>query len=217
MYSLYIRLRCMDCQFEVGRTYKAKVKHSRIESILVSGSELTVGFSTFSSEPLFNNTPEKCPEHRASGGGHWEWDPASKRAVCKAGAKDNFKWKAAKDSKQGTAKANENKNVPACKDQESFSNTTLTVVITVKPSSGMEWEFPEAPSVVAARVLRDLNQNTRNTTFKEASGVNPNLFLAVTLSETIEGTQRDTADVEVTGLGKAGILFPGRHLAGQAR
>jgi hypothetical protein len=71
----------------------------------------------------------------------------------------------------------------------------------------MQWKFPEAPSVVAARILQDLNQNKLNITFKEASGVTPNLYLTVTLSETNEGTRRDTANVEVTGLGKAGILF----------
>jgi hypothetical protein len=203
------RMRCIECPFEIGRTYKAKVKYSRIASILVNGAELTVGFSVFAAadKRVINFTPEKCPEHRASGGGHWEWDPSSKRAVCKAGAKDNIKWKAAKGSKQERAKANESKNIPPCKDQPGFANKTLTVVITVKPDSDMHWKFPEAPSVVAERILSDLNANTRNITFKEASGTLPNLYVNVTMSETNEGTRQDSARVEVTGLGKVGTLF----------
>jgi hypothetical protein len=96
---------------------------------------------------------------------------------------------------------------PPCDEQPGFSNTTLTVVTIVKPESGKTWNFPEAPSVLAAQLLQGLNQNTRNITFKEASGVTPNLYFNITLSESIEGTRRYQAYVEVTGLGKVGMLF----------
>jgi hypothetical protein len=94
-----------------------------------------------------------------------------------------------------------------CDDQTGFSNTTLTLITTVKPTSGMTWTFPEAPSVVAQRVLTNLNANAKSITFKEANGVIPNLYINVTLSETNSGTQQDTAYAEVTGLAKAGTLF----------
>ena len=46
-------------------------------------------------------------------------------------------------------------------------------------------------------------------------GVVPNLYINVTISETNNGTQQDSASVEVTGLGKAGVLF--RESSGPAR
>ncbi len=98
-------------------------------------------------------------------------------------------------------------NVWPCQDQQGFSYTTLTVVITVKPNYNMTWKFPEAPSVVAQRILADLNGNGSGITFQEANGVVPNLFITVTLSETNNGTQQDSAYSEVTGLGKVGVLF----------
>jgi hypothetical protein len=94
-----------------------------------------------------------------------------------------------------------------CQDQAGFSNTTLTIVTTVTPSAGMKWSFDEAPSVVAQRILTDLNGNSHNITFKEASGVVPNLYINVTLSETNSGTQQDSAYATVTGLAKSGNLF----------
>jgi hypothetical protein len=94
-----------------------------------------------------------------------------------------------------------------CQDQQGFSSTTLTVVIIVKPTYNMSWKFPEAPSVVAQRILADLNENSRGITFQEANGVVPNLFINVTMSETNDGTQQDSAYAEVTGLGKSGTLF----------
>lgn len=94
-----------------------------------------------------------------------------------------------------------------CDDQTRFSNTTLTIVTTVTPAAGKVWSFDSAPSVIAARLLTDLNANPNNNTFKEASGVVPNLYLSVTMSETNAGTQQDQAWVTVTGLGKSGTLF----------
>jgi hypothetical protein len=106
------------------------------------------------------------------------------------------------------------KKYPPCGGHPGFANTTLAVVTTVKPESGKTWKFPEAASVIASRVLRGLNQNTRNIVFKEASGVTPNFVLNVTLIETSDGTLRDTAYVEVTGLGEAGVIF--RASSGEA-
>jgi hypothetical protein len=101
-----------------------------------------------------------------------------------------------------------------CQDQQGFSNTTLTVVITVKPSYNMTWKFPEAPSVVAQRILSDLNDNSAGISFQEANGVVPNLYITVTISETNDGTQQDSAYAEVTGLGRVGTLF--HESSGQA-
>ncbi len=94
-----------------------------------------------------------------------------------------------------------------CGDQLGFSNTTLLIVTTVTPAAGKVWSFDSAPSVIAARILSDLNANPNNITFKEASGVVPNLYLNVTMSETNTGTQQDQAWISVTGLGKPGVLF----------
>lgn len=94
-----------------------------------------------------------------------------------------------------------------CQDQTAFSNITLTVVTTVKPSYNMTWKFSEAPSVVAKYLLTDLNSNTHGIIFTEASGVVPNLLFNMTMSETNEGTQQDSAYITVTGLGKNGNLF----------
>lgn len=105
-------------------------------------------------------------------------------------------------------------NVWPCQDQQGFSYTMLTVVITVKPAYNMTWKFPEAPSVVAQRILADLNENGAGITFQEANGVVPNLYINVTISETNNGTQQDSAYAEVTGLAKSGILF--RESSGQA-
>lgn len=104
-------------------------------------------------------------------------------------------------------KRNRNNNLVACYDQQGFSYTTLTVVISVKPTYNMQWKFPEAPSVVAERLLNQLNANSSGITFREANGVVPNLYINVTMSETNDGTQQDSAYVEVTGLGRAGTQF----------
>jgi hypothetical protein len=112
------------------------------------------------------------------------------------------------------SKKRKQSNVWPCQDQQGFNYTTLTVVITVKPAYNMTWKFPEAPSVVAERNLADLNANGAGITFQEANGVVPNLYINVTISETNNGTQQDSAYVEVTGLGKSGILF--RETSGQA-
>jgi len=107
----------------------------------------------------------------------------------------------------GTGSAVSGATIYPCKDHLGFSNTTLLIVTTVKPVSGMTWSFPEAPSVVAQRILTDLNANTAAIVFKEANGVVPNLFFNVTVSETNSGTQQDSAYVVVTGLALPGTLF----------
>lgn len=96
---------------------------------------------------------------------------------------------------------------PQCDSQPGFSNTTLTLVTTAKVAANLQWTRSESPSVVARGLLRGLNQNTRNITFREASGVTPNLFFALTLGGTLEGTTQATAYIVVTGLGKSGTLF----------
>jgi len=112
------------------------------------------------------------------------------------------------------AKKKKKDNIWPCQDQQGFRYTTLTVVITVKPTYNMTWKFPEAPSVVAQRILADLNANSQGITFQEANGVVPNLYINVTMSETNAGTQQDSAYSEVTGLGKSGTLF--HESSGQA-
>jgi hypothetical protein len=94
-----------------------------------------------------------------------------------------------------------------CQDQTGFSSTTLTIVTSVKPSYNQTWVFAEAPSVVATRILANLNNNSANVTFKEANGVVPNLYINVTLTESNSGTQQDSAYAAVTGLAKPGTLF----------
>jgi len=94
-----------------------------------------------------------------------------------------------------------------CQDQQGFSYTTLTVVISIKPDYAMTWKFPEAPSVVAQRLLDQLNSNNRGITFSEANGIIPNLYINVVMRETNDGTQQDSASAEVTGLAKRGVLF----------
>lgn len=97
---------------------------------------------------------------------------------------------------------------PRCDTQPGFSNTTLTVVTTVKLGSNLKWRVPEeGPAYYAREILEQLNLNTRNITFREASGVTPNLFFNITFSGSVEGTTQATAYVEVTGLGKPGTLF----------
>lgn len=99
------------------------------------------------------------------------------------------------------------KNLPPCEMVGSVAGSTLNIVTTVKPEAGKTWKFPEAPSVVAARLLQALNKNTRNIVFTEANGVTPNYYFNVIVTESSEGTRRASASVEVTGLGKPGILF----------
>lgn len=94
-----------------------------------------------------------------------------------------------------------------CTDQTGFADTTLTIVTTVTAAAGKTWTFDSAPSVIAQRLLTDLNKNTADITFKEANGVVPNLYFNLTLSENNSGTLQDQAFVTVTGLGKAGTLF----------
>lgn len=94
-----------------------------------------------------------------------------------------------------------------CQDVTGFSNTTLTIVTTVNAAAGKTWTFDSAPSVIAQRLLTDLNNNSSGIVFKEANGVVPNLYFNVTLSENNSGTLQDQAYVTVTGLAKAGTLF----------
>jgi hypothetical protein len=96
---------------------------------------------------------------------------------------------------------------PGC-TYPSLASHDVTLVITVKPAAGMEWKFPEAPSVVADRILDGLKQNsqwkakdnwTHNIDFKEASGTEPSFRINVTVSETNEGTRQDSMEAVVEG------------------
>jgi hypothetical protein len=88
---------------------------------------------------------------------------------------------------------------------------TLRVVIKVKPVEGTEWKFPEAPEVVARRLLDDLNKNANwiekdngipSKTwikFEEASGQQPDFIINVVVTETYEGTRQDSLEAAVEG------------------
>jgi hypothetical protein len=115
-----------------------------------------------------------------------------------------------------TMTAQKRGNLPPCADHSAFYNTTVTVEINVSPAAHMDWKFPEAPSVVAERILSGLNDNNRLIKFKEPNGMLPNFIINVTMTETNQGTRRDQASAELVGppegsqLGAAGsgtILF----------
>ncbi|PYS21323.1 MAG: hypothetical protein DMF72_17700 [Acidobacteria bacterium] len=203
LYVIDVDGRGEDYPLKPERTYKAHMRDGKVISILIGGTNVPMkewGFSGTSQTWTCESRPS--PE-----GGHWERKPDGD-FHCAPGTKESVKWKADKGSKQETGRSNQKSNIPPCDLlQQPFHDTALTVVITVKPASGLQWTFPEAPSHVAQRILADLNANQRNITFKEASGVVPNLYINVTVSEISEGTKQDTANAEVTGLGKAGTLF----------
>jgi len=97
----------------------------------------------------------------------------------------------------------------AADEQPGFRNTNLLVVITVSAGGGREWDFPEeGPSSVADGLLEDLNNDgaADGNSFKEASGVLPNLNIDVIFTNLTEGTARITATASVSGLAR-GHLF----------
>jgi len=96
---------------------------------------------------------------------------------------------------------------PQCYTQTPFSNTTLNTVVTAKVLPGLKWKSDESPSVVARGLLESLNSNNRGIKFVVANGVTPNLYLNLSLGGSMEGTNQLIAYVEVTGLGKSGVLF----------
>ncbi len=76
----------------------------------------------------------------------------------------------------------------------------IKVVITVSPEDKKrEWTFSEAPAVVAQRILAGLNADENGLQFKEANGEKETIDIDVFLSETHEGTQRDSAFALVAG------------------
>ena len=204
-------IRCGNvCPFQVGRTYEATLVNYDttgealiIESILIEGGKLRLRAgpmtNLLSPSRAFTCDPPLSPK-----GGHWEVG-SDGISVCKSGRKETIKWTPdapeadTRVSKQGNNSKKNNKNIPACRDHDGYSNATITVVITVKPAANQTWKFPEAPSTVADRILTDLNTNNHGITFKEASGALPNYRLDVTISETAQGTQQDSGWVEVTG------------------
>ncbi len=98
--------------------------------------------------------------------------------------------------------------IPPCDQQGPFHDTSLTVVVTVKPTPNYKWAIEDAPEFFASALLDYLNaHNKRNITFKEANGVTPNLYFHVTMLQTSEGTQRNQVWIEVAGLEKEGVLF----------
>jgi len=203
-YHYMYRLFCgPKCPVEDGRTYPALIHYgTHIKQLTFGRYKLKVIGFIGNDSPLFTDgVSYKCPTPLP--GGHWESSP-TEGLICKPGKDDHIKWKAAKPTETyGT-----------CNEQNKFANTVLNVTITVKPGVDMAWKFDEAPSVIANRIVEGLNKNGSNIKFQEASGVTPNLFLKVTAVETNEGTRQDSFYVEVTGMGKSGILF--RESSGKA-
>src|ERR1041385_4393177 len=99
-----------------------------------------------------------------------------------------------------TTSAQKRKNLSQCTDHPALFNDNILMLINVKPVANMEWKFPEAPSVVAKRIFDDLNKNDQLINFKEPNGVLPLFIINVTISETNNGTRRDEAWAEVSGL-----------------
>jgi hypothetical protein len=190
-----------DADLTIGRTYKAHMVNGQVRSIVINGVPVTMKEESWGK----TSTTLVCDSRPSPEGGHWEL--TANGFKCAAGVKETVKWKADKGSKQEAVRSNQRSNIPTCDLQQPFHDTVLTVVISVTPESNLQWTFPEAPSHVAQRILADLNANRRNRTFKEASGVVPNLYINVTVNETGAGTKQDTAYAIVTGLGKAGTLF----------
>ena len=207
-YLYEIRCNGQACPFQVGRTYKANMYGAGgslyIDSIVIEGGKSRISAGGVS-DSLSPSRAEACDPPLSPKGGHWELDPFG-AARCKPGREETIKWtpdapeqKAdTRVSTQGNKSKKNNKNIPACNDHAGYSNTTLTVVITVKPAPNQTWKFPEAPATVADRILTGLNNNKRGITFKEASGELPNLRIDVIMSETNEGTQQDSASVQVS-------------------
>jgi hypothetical protein len=204
---------CYRCFIREGEAYRARLtKEGNLYSVLVDGRELVAGAPYNETDPILSGyhfdsagrssiamkgtCTEKAPAH-------WE-----KRSFPKIGdadfwpqciaGKDTRPWPLASPTEQAT--------LPRCNEHDGFANETVTVVIDVYPGSGMSWLFDEAPAEVAHVLLYQLNQNTSGIQFTEASGVEPMITLSVTVTQTIEGTERDTAEAQVNGLGE-GYLF----------
>src|SRR2546425_7872403 len=170
---------------KIGRTYSAHLSGTSHLSIVVNGTLIhPKGTLDFGAS---NVQTWSCQERPSPEGGHWEWLPQGNgsggHTDCKPGVKETVKWKPDKGSKQETARTNQ-QNIPACEEQERFHDTTVTVVTTVKPAQGFKWTMDDAPSFFAGALLDYLNKNTSNITFREASGVAPNFYLNVTMSQT---------------------------------
>jgi len=192
-----------------GKSYSAHTMGSNFIEIEVNGVRVTpkpmFAFGTENDQTWACDFPPSKDDH------HWKWSPQlnekGSHLACVVGSGDPVRWEEAKVSKRDAADARAASKLALCADQPGFSNTTLTVVTAVTPAAGMQWKFDEAPSVVARRLLDDLNRNSRGILFTEASGSVPNLYFDVTLSETNAGTRQDSAWVNVRGLGRVGRLF----------
>jgi len=187
-----------NCPLKIGRTYKAHMVNGNVTSILINGMPVAI--------KIWKTIGMQCNSRLSPEGGHWE-ATANGGYTCKSGAKETVNWKADKGSKQEIARSNS--KIPPCDLlQPPFHDTVLTVVTTVKPAANYEWTMDDEPAFFAGALLDYLNQHTtKNIRFKEANGVTPNLYFQVTMFQSNEGTQQNRASVEVTGLGKEGVLF----------
>jgi hypothetical protein len=88
---------------------------------------------------------------------------------------------------------------PQCLDHDPIRYVPVTVITTVQPAANYKWSFSDAPAVLAQYLLKDLNNNALGITFSEASGAAPNFRFNVTMLETNQGTQQDTASLVVWG------------------
>lgn len=200
---------CYRCFLAEGQAYRARLtKDGLLYSILVDGRELRARSPGNEEGAVFSGVqwdsagnPTVTPRDRCTEKpGHWErrqLDDGTAIPWCVAG-KDSRAWSLAGPSERST--------LPPCDEHGPYTNRTFKVVIDVTPGGGMAWTFDEAPAEVAHDFLYDLNQNGSGLVFEEANGVDPDLRFSVTLTQTIEGTERDTASVWAHGLGE-GDLF----------
>ena len=187
-----------NCPLKTGRTYQAKLAYNPtqhihdIRSVQFNGEEIKFN-DWHVYNRIFHKETDGINRNAAPDGGHWEWENG--RAIAKVGSKETINWKEAKVEK---IKKEKTKYVAPCNDHAGFSNTTLNVLITIKPGGDKKWTFSEAPELVARRVLLDLNGNSKNIVFKEANGVKSDFDFSVILTESVDGTPRYSANATLT-------------------
>ena len=185
-----------SCPLQSGRTYKGKT-HSGPEtnqipvpvSITVNGIVVPLGGDIHPKYTTWQFDKKNAPK-----GAHWVWGDGA--PMGKKGHHEEVKWKEAKAVT----------NISRCHDHSGFKNTTLNVVITVKPEGNKTWNFSEAPEMVAARMLKSMNANKNGIIFKEANGVQSDFTINVTMSESVAGTARYSANVVFTHI-ESGQIF----------
>jgi hypothetical protein len=190
------KIRWWNCHLEAERTYKGKT-HSGIEtnqipvpvSITVNGIVVPLGDDNHPKFATWQFDKKDAPK-----GAHWIW--GNGEPMGKKGHHEEVNWKEAKAVT----------NISRCHDHSGFKNTTLNVIITVKPEGKKAWNFSEAPEIVASRMLKSLNANKSNIIFKEANGVQSDFTINITMSESTDGTARYSANVVFTHI-ESGEIF----------